>query len=256
MTELKPTTTKPNPTISGLVQLVIVVAVVLVGLLVTKENRALAWVLTLVLMALFIAMTGKSITGLWCGALIDKRNKISLSRLQMILWTIVVLSAFLTVALNRVVMGEANPLAVAIPTQLWVLIGISTTSLVGSALVKGKNMQRTPTTEAGKRMVKEDQDTGRPHIVGVVAMNESPTYAKWGDMFKDEGVVNRDNLDLSKIQMFFFTVVLVIAYAAALWQMFDGSGVVSTLPDVPKEMDVLLGISHAGYLTTKAVPQD
>jgi hypothetical protein len=175
---------KPKPTTSGLVQLLIVVAVVLIGVLMTKENRALAWVLILVLMALFIAMTGKSITGLWRGALIDKRNKISLSRLQMILWTTVVLSAFLTVALNRVVMGEADPLAVGIPTQLWVLIGISTTSLVGSSLVKGKNMQRIPTTEAGKRMVKEDLDSGRPHIVGVVATNESSTHAEWGTYSK------------------------------------------------------------------------
>jgi hypothetical protein len=53
-----------------------------------------------------------------------------------------------------------------------------------------------------------------------------------GDIFKDEGVINRDNLDLSKIQMFFFTVVLLIAYAAALWQIFDGSGVVSMLPTI------------------------
>jgi hypothetical protein len=248
--------TKSNSTISGLVQLLIVVAIVLIGVLMTKDNRAFAWVLTLVLMLFFIAMAGKSITGLWLGALIDKRNKISLSRLQMILWTIIVLSAFLTVALYSVATGAANPLMVEIPTQLWMLIGISTTSLVGSALVKGNNMQRNPTTKAGKKMVKEDVEAGRQQIVGVVGTNDNPANAKWGDMFKDEGVINRDNLDLSKIQMFFFTIVLFIAYAAALWQLFDGSGVVTRLPEVSKEMNVLLGISHAGYLTTKTIPQD
>ncbi len=45
----------------------IVVAIILVGLLMTKENIAVAWVLTLVLMGSFIAVAGKSITGVWRG---------------------------------------------------------------------------------------------------------------------------------------------------------------------------------------------
>ena len=79
--------------------LVIVVAIVLIGLLIPLQHRLWAWLGTLILLTVFTIIAGQGIMGLWGGLLIDERNKISLSRLQMILWTIVVVSGFLTAAL-------------------------------------------------------------------------------------------------------------------------------------------------------------
>ena len=50
-----------------------------------------AWYANLALMSLFVFIAGRAITGRWRGVFIDERNKVSLSRLQMLLWTVVVL---------------------------------------------------------------------------------------------------------------------------------------------------------------------
>lgn len=44
-----------------------------------------AWIGTLILLAGFANVAGHGILGLWTGLLIDERNKMSLSKLQMIL---------------------------------------------------------------------------------------------------------------------------------------------------------------------------
>lgn len=55
--------------------------------------------------------------------------------------------------------------------------------------------------------------------------------------------------------MFCFTLILVLAYGAALAALFaSAEGKVAALPSLGPEMVVLLGISHAGYLANKAVP--
>src|SRR2546427_2881501 len=90
--------------------LCILVVIVLVGLRIPTGARLGAWLLTLILLAVFAAVAGQGITGLWRGLLIDERNKISLSRLQIVLWTVVVLSGFLTAALSNLAMGQPTPL--------------------------------------------------------------------------------------------------------------------------------------------------
>src|SRR5690349_7484698 len=72
------------------------VLMVLAGALLPPHARVRVWILTLLLLAASAAVAGQGITGFWCGLLIDERNKIRLSRLQMILWTIVALSGFFT----------------------------------------------------------------------------------------------------------------------------------------------------------------
>ena len=109
---------------------------VLLGLLIPLRAILWVWVVNLILLAAFATIAGQGITGLWRGLLIDERNKISLSRLQITLWTIVVLSGFLTAAFSNLASGQPNPLAIAIPSELWPLMGISTTSLVASPLIK------------------------------------------------------------------------------------------------------------------------
>lgn len=54
------------------------------------------WWETMVLLAGFAIVAGHGITGYWFGALIDSRSKMSLSRFQMTLWTILIISAYLT----------------------------------------------------------------------------------------------------------------------------------------------------------------
>ncbi len=75
---------------------------------------------------------GQGATGLKLGLLIDARNRLSLSRMQIIFWTILILSSLLVAALGNVNLGEVSPLSIKIPPEVLGLIGISATSLVGA----------------------------------------------------------------------------------------------------------------------------
>ena len=118
----------------------IIIAIVLLGLLIPSTQIVWAWIGTLVLLTGFATVAGHGILGLWRGLLVDERNKMSLSRLQMILWTIIVLSGFLTVALLNIRSRQADALSITVPPQLWLLIGISTTSLIGAPLILNTKM--------------------------------------------------------------------------------------------------------------------
>ncbi len=199
------------------------------------------------------------VTGLWRGLLVDERNKVSLSRLQMTLWTVVILSGFLTAALSNLAAGQTSPLSIAIPHELWLLMGISTTSLVGSPLIKSTKITKKP-NEAEKTstltlMSQEGLDTSIVATKGLIVVNTTLEAARWSDLFKGEESGNAAQLDLSKVQMFFFTLILVLAYAVALGNAFSGNvAKIDGLPALAPGMVTLLGISHAGYLVHKGIP--
>ena len=89
---------------------------------------------------------------------------------------------------------------------------------------------------------------------GQVIVNTSLGAARWSDMFKGEETGNAAHLDLGKVQMFYFTLILVLAYAVALGCAFAGEERIHAFPALDPSMVALLGISHAGYLVHKAVP--
>jgi hypothetical protein len=258
----------------------IVGALVLIGLAVPASAgvhahssiRLWSWLAILVLLGAFVAISGQGLSGLWRGALVDERNKMSLSRLQMIVWTLIVLSAFLAAALNNIAAGAANPLQIPIPNELWTLMGITTTALLGSPLILSlKRAQPADPNQARatlQRLVpgaKVDVNNGRASTTGgdscgishqgQVVVNSCVKDAQWSDLFRGEEIGNAANLDLGKIQMFYFTVIVALAYAVALGTLFaQSSGVISAFPALDQSTVALLAISNAGYLSNKAVP--
>lgn len=238
------------------------VAILAAGLLLTPAQ---AFVAIAVLMLGFVTVAGRGVTGLWRGALVDDRNKMSLSRLQLTLWTVVILSAFLAGALTNIGdVGGANPLAIAIPEPLWLLMGISTTALVAAPLIRSTKRDVRPresdeqsgtvqaqlTLVAHQRGLDPDEVTTR----GVEVVNRRPQDARWCDVVQGEEIGNGPHLDLGKVQNLFFSLVLVIAYAAVLVAEFREGGPVLGLPALDSGMVTLLGISHGGYLACKATP--
>ena len=239
--------------------LAILVAAALVGLLVPLRLRLGAWLATLGLLTLLAAIISQGITGRWQGFLIDERNKMSLSRLQIALWTFVILSALLTGTLMNIQNGQPNPLSIAIPEGVWILLGISTTSLVGSPLLLNTKKSRdADPAEAARNMdLLKRQDLPQPNAVinqGQLIVNASPENAQWADFFRGEETGNAAQLDMGKVQLFYFTFIFVLVYAVTLGTLFLGQQKdISAFPNLDTGALTLLGISHAGYLTNKAV---
>ena len=104
-------------------------------------------------------------------------------------------------------------------------------------------------------MAKEGVDTKKLASKGQIVVNTALEGARWSDLFKGEESGNAAQLDLSKVQMFFFTLILVLAYAVALGTALTGAEAkIDNFPALDPGMVALLGISHAGYLVHKAVP--
>ena len=225
------------------------------------------WIVLAVSLVGLTASVAHGIMGVWRGMFIDERNMISLSRLQMLVWTVVVLSAYVTIALARVQQDPVTALDVQVPQELWLLIGISTTSLVGSPLIKNtKRNQRSALDQQQEKDALENQREGlydKVRTEGAIVSKKNVDDASWSDLFTGEEVTNVARLDLAKIQMFFLTILLVLSYVVALWALFAECTVseaqptcvpLATLPDVGDGALTLLGISHGGYLLNKAVP--
>ncbi len=232
-------------------------AIALAGLRAGPLARARAWYLILLLMTAFVLVVGHAITGYWTGILIDARNKMSLSRLQLVAWSLLILSALLTAVLTNIALGWESPLAVTIPSELWVLLGISTASMVASPAVLGSKRDRAADPKEVSRTLKTLERQGYPSaaldLQGLLLGYASPDFSRWADLLKGEEAGNAAHVDLGKLQMFFFTFVLVLGYGAALATMFGQDGPVTALPAVQDGMNVLLGISHTGYLADKAI---
>lgn len=253
--------------------LTIVVALVLLGLLGPGWgwSTLLVWLISLGLLLMLLVIAGDGAVDRWTGALIDDRNKFSLSRLQMVVWSVVMLSGFLTAAFHNIValVGSGQPfqpLAITIPNQLWLMMGISTTAMIGSPLIKGikkdrepdlAQMQRTMQALAAQRGWPTAAVTDRVVNQGQIVCNLSTRDAQFSDLFKGEETGNAAHLDLSRLQMFLFTVVLVVAYAVALGNLFasvSNRTPITGFPNIDPSLVALLGISNAGYLGTKAAP--
>ena len=94
---------------------------------------------------------------------------------------------------------------------------------------------------------------------GMVHTNPSTADARWAEMFSEEGK-SHERIDLSKVQMFFITIGVVLAYAGALNTLMLNPLAVANpfgvaLPAFSSSLVLLLGISHGGYLTVKSTAE-
>jgi cell division protein FtsL len=261
-------TWKPTHTVA---LVVLIAAIFVVGLLPSNqaipgfnppEHGLVAWLVIMVLLGACCVVIGRGTTGLWRGLLIDSRNRMSLSRLQLLLWTVLVLSAFLTVAMFNIRQDPmADPLNIEVPSQVWGLLGISTTSFVTAATIKSQKKNLEVTSEAKDKSSAALEKVGdNPDKLadpqGALVAYQQPGDASVSDLFKGDEVISAAYFDLGKVQVFLFTLIVVFAYAAEVGAMLYSTRTISSLPELSTGIVALLGISHAGYLTAKAIPSN
>lgn len=171
------------------------------------------------------------------------------------------------------------------------LLGITTAALVGSPLVDATKKSKTPAPAvAGQTAAALTATNNVPASVdatatqaaganpdpaqltaakttamtaaidqnaqGLLYKNPKISDASFSDMFQGTEVGNAAHIDLARVQMFFFTLIVALAYVYALGSMMSGDAVDAadlSFPDLSDGMVALLGISNGGYLGAKAV---
>jgi hypothetical protein len=342
----------------------------------------LYWLGIIAAMVLALGLIGRAVNQRWLGVLIDSTNTMSLSRLQVTLWTTLVLSSYLMLALPRV-FGAMTPidklakddammqqcmkdkpagfvptvadcgggaLEITFPPELVLAMGISLTSFAGSHLIQSvKSNRQVDVTELDRKVndaeakaraardvhekavtdsrqpavdlkaaqdafnqveaelakdpesaplkvkrdmtrfaletrraanqsaidnltqaavdldaaqkaldnTKKDAETARTQAEGVLHKKDSAAQASWNDLFRGNEISNYSQVDMGKVQMFFFTVIILLAYGAAVAALLrSGTAMLNPLgigyPPFSDSLNALLGISHGAYLTSKA----
>lgn len=380
------------------------VAIVLLPLgawgLLERIARPLCWLAVALIMLVFLIAIGLRTNGRPFGVFIDETNRTSLSRLQIALWTVLVMSAFFAIGLPRIFPGgmasvddvapddpklaacreelgdptataaDCNPgaLQVTFPPELILAMGISVTSFAGSTLIQSTKGRReldlkslsdaassantrlgiaqgkaaaaktaSKAAESARQQAEQDLDiannsvsetevalaraatdaerksaqeareaalmaqqlaqasfdlakseaekaakeletataeaarieseaqqaagqlqAGMTQSQGLLYRNPSAAQASWIDLFRGNEIGNYQLVDMAKVQMFFFTIVVVVAYAAAVVALFGSTGALQhplgvDLPPFSATLNTLLAISHGGYLSAKTI---
>jgi hypothetical protein len=219
------------------------------------------WFVLLVLFLGLLIVLGRGITGCFRGVFIDNRNVISLSRFQIVLWTLLILSAFsAAIHWNICAIPDNNPLNINIPEELWFLMGISVTSLVASPMLLDAKKNRQPAEKEKKitfGLISQRQGNTSVSNQGQIVINKNINDARWTDMFTGEETGNAAHVDFTRVQMFFFTIVALLCYAVQIAHLFmsDLSSGITKFPELSQGLIALIAISHTGYLTAKTLPQ-
>lgn len=225
-------------------------------------TAGLNWIFVVFFLLLFFMVVGTLINGRLSGVLIDERNQMSLSRFQMVLWTLIIVSAFLTIALVRIHAGIQEALNITVPEQLWALLGISTTALVGTPLLLSIKKDKNPTPEEVEKLNIKAEKYEKNKIVdqfGLIPVKKSYNDAEFADMFRGDETSTLYSINMAKVQMFFFTVIAALSYAVLLYNSIsnvtDGNVAKLGFPIVSAGFIAVLAISNAGYLTNKGIDQ-
>lgn len=326
--------------VGGFAALVIFIAIV--GWPVGAGSTLWLWALMAVAITVLAFFIGQGITGRPFGILIDQNYRMRLGVLQLVAWTVLIVSALLTAVLWNVAIKAAQPLHITIPVAVWGLLGISAASTAGTQLIHGQKAQRPasdadriahlaraslrasapppnadPTAqlaattaavnvEALKQQYRNRQIALRSvqlptaadpvaaqaalqntlanaaqsaaqleenikaastalnvRTNGQLAANASVADASPAELFTGDDLGNDDTVDIGKVQMFLFTLALLVGYGASIASIFlsasnasagSNEAAIMGFPNVDPGMLALLGVSQAGYPANTAAP--
>jgi hypothetical protein len=221
-------------------------------------GRPFTWLATLVLLGAALALIGLAVNERWDGIFIDGRNKISLSRTQIICWSLLLISALFTAGLSNAAMLDISPLAIKIPATIWSLLALGSFTAVASPLILERKTLEGPSpanmTAITESLHRREGLTQTLRARGSVVEKLTATDARWIDIvLGDES--DATVVDVSKVQKLAFTVLLLVTYGAALFSVFAVTSPVKQFPDVDPGFLALLGVSHAAYLAYKMTPK-
>jgi hypothetical protein len=254
----------------GAVLIVVLVNVLLGGTPQGRNGfgRPAAWLVTIGVFVALLAYVGNSVKQRTDGIFIDDRNRISLARFQLVLWTVLLVSALMTAGLSNAALGSPAPLSITVPSQVWALLGIGAFSfVVAPVMVDSRKKDAAPDAAVMQRVsatvTREDElDPSKPMTLGNnVPAKEDAQEARWMDIIRGDTTAGFSQIDISKVQQLAFTILLVTTYAGALYGVMTvdlvkfasapDSAFITGFPPVDEGFVALLGLSHAAYLAYK-----
>jgi hypothetical protein len=241
--------TKPSSSNAFLAIAAIVVAAAIIVLAPIYLAPTYAFTVVLLTMVGLCGALGSSITGRWNGVLIGACNTMSLTRFQIVFWTCIILSAFITLSL-----GNLSLTPPTITPPLLMLMGISLASGVGGSVIASNKATQQPPQGAMANALANTPDDAKDQATnsGILFKNSDPAQASLTDMFEGDELADQHLVDITKVQMFFFTLVAGALFLSDMYGKQLSSTTIA-LPDLPQQLVNLMGISHAAYLGGKAV---
>ncbi len=228
------------------------------------SNSALQnWYWLMGLFTLVLAVIGKVMCGTFKGVFVDDRNVMSLSRVQMLAWTVLVLTAVMAMVLQNIqtnggacLVDSTKGCVPDIQPELWLLMGFSTATLVASPVLLSNSGAAKPNQEQMEQtnngLLGQGYAKGAQDLSGPLYRNNRPEDARWSDLITGELYSNCLHLDLPRLQMCFFTLVALLTYAVMVQGAFAKGATPLGLPLLNSGLLALIAISHGGYLVSKA----
>lgn len=167
-------------------------------------------------------------------------GKASTSKLQWLLWTVVVIFSYVVVYAARAWQGNFSAIS-SIPENLLIVMGFSITSMVAA---KGITV-----SYVRKGQISKAPAGATPGIAGASGNGSSDTTdTAFGPVVNDD----EGYPDLSKIQIMAWTVIGIIIYLIRLGYEVNAGGAVE-LPNIDSSLMVLMGLGQGAYLGKKLV---
>jgi len=176
-----------------------------------------------VLVAFMVAL-GVTVMGTAAGVVVNARNCVSLSKLQIAAWTVVVIAALAAGTIWNMWIGVAQPLDINIPNEVLEALGISAASFIAAPALLSIKGNQSPAQGDATDDAKTLTATPDPNdaAVGALFAHAIPAAAQWTDMLRGDDLATARQVDLSKVQQLLVTALLIAVYGIAVWNTLIG----------------------------------
>ena len=186
-------------------------------------------------------------------------GRLSVSKLQWLLWTMVVVFGYVATLVARGLNGGDVTGGISLPSNLLIAMGFSTATMVTA---KGITTLYVAQGRVVKPPVGPAPAAPAPAPAAVVAgavavpaaTAQPPATSFYSDLVQDDS----NQTDLSKVQLLIWTAIALGAFLTNVILNINavdagGSTAGAALPDIDGALMVLMGLSQGGYLGKKLV---